>query len=186
MDGTRKTSEPLQGERFCSRTGRPASERPRECSGVDGTRTRGLRRDRASNSIPHTSIGLQRVEIIQDRVATDFHESHALGPVSKNFVTFLLQGAAGALEAECNGDMFAQSTNPQRSATARVGRKGLRIIDAGAERLLSVRDVADRLGVCPRTVYELCERSQLPHVRVSNAIRIAPKDLNAFIQRHTK
>ncbi len=33
------------------------------------------------------------------------------------------------------------------------------------------------------TIYALCERSELPHVRVSNAIRIAPTDLAAFIAR---
>jgi excisionase family DNA binding protein len=39
--------------------------------------------------------------------------------------------------------------------------------------LLTVRAAARLLGVTPATVYGLCSRNKLPHVRVSNAIRIA-------------
>ena len=39
-------------------------------------------------------------------------------------------------------------------------------------RLLTVREVAERLMVCNATVYALCERGELRHLRVSNAIRI--------------
>jgi excisionase family DNA binding protein len=42
-------------------------------------------------------------------------------------------------------------------------------------------EIAARLGVSTSTVYKLCERGQLPHIRVSNAIRIAQRDLEGFI-----
>jgi excisionase family DNA binding protein len=42
------------------------------------------------------------------------------------------------------------------------------------ERLLSVKEAAARLGVSTSTVYKLCAEGKLAHVRVSNAIRIAP------------
>jgi excisionase family DNA binding protein len=48
--------------------------------------------------------------------------------------------------------------------------------------LLSVRQVAARLGVCTATVYALCARGALPHVRVLNAIRIEVGDLEAFVE----
>jgi len=32
------------------------------------------------------------------------------------------------------------------------------------------------------TVYGLCDRGELPHVRVADAIRIAPADLAAFLR----
>jgi excisionase family DNA binding protein len=48
--------------------------------------------------------------------------------------------------------------------------------------LLSVRQVAERLGVCTATVYALCARGALPHVRVLNAIRLAPVDLEEFVE----
>jgi len=58
----------------------------------------------------------------------------------------------------------------------------LRSFDGGRDRLLTVRTVAARLNVCTATVYALCERGELAHVRVSNAIRIAPADLAAFLR----
>jgi excisionase family DNA binding protein len=42
----------------------------------------------------------------------------------------------------------------------------------GGSRLLTVREVAERLRVCTSTVYKLCAMGKLRHVRISNAIRI--------------
>jgi excisionase family DNA binding protein len=42
-------------------------------------------------------------------------------------------------------------------------------------RLLTPVEVAERLGVCRDTVYRLCDRGGLPHVRVGNAIRTLPR-----------
>jgi len=47
--------------------------------------------------------------------------------------------------------------------------------------LLDANEVATRLGVCRDTVYELCKRGELRHVRVLNAIRVHPADLAAFL-----
>jgi excisionase family DNA binding protein len=52
-----------------------------------------------------------------------------------------------------------------------------------ARSLLSVRQVAKLLGVCPATVYRLCDQRKLPHFRVLNAIRIDPGDLKRFLAR---
>ena len=49
----------------------------------------------------------------------------------------------------------------------------------GWSRLLSVREVAARLGVCTSTIYKLCAEGKLQHVRVSNAIRISEAVLRA-------
>jgi excisionase family DNA binding protein len=57
----------------------------------------------------------------------------------------------------------------------------LRAIEGGTRDLLTVRDVAQRLSVSTATVYKLIERGVLPHVRVSNAIRVAPDDLARFL-----
>jgi excisionase family DNA binding protein len=57
----------------------------------------------------------------------------------------------------------------------------LAIVDGERDNLLSVRQVHDRLAVSTATVYSLCEKGELAHVRVSNAIRVAPADLDRFI-----
>jgi excisionase family DNA binding protein len=46
--------------------------------------------------------------------------------------------------------------------------------------LLTVREVAARLRVSTATVYKLCRRGVLRHVRVLNVLRIAPADLGRF------
>ncbi len=51
---------------------------------------------------------------------------------------------------------------------------------AASRRLLTVREVAGLLRLSTATVYKLCERGELAHVRVSNAIRIAPASVASF------
>jgi len=47
--------------------------------------------------------------------------------------------------------------------------------------LLTVGDVAAFLHVSTKTVYRLCERGELRHARVLNAIRVARSDVEAFV-----
>jgi len=70
--------------------------------------------------------------------------------------------------------------------TVQKNARHLRVFKDGAERLLTVREVAEHLSVSTATVYALCECSQLPHFRVSNAIRVACADLYAFLARHLR
>jgi len=57
----------------------------------------------------------------------------------------------------------------------------LSAIQARAADMLTVRDVAVRLKVSRATVYALCDRRELAHFRISNAIRIAPAELAASL-----
>ncbi|WNG31858.1 helix-turn-helix domain-containing protein [Cystobacter fuscus] len=57
----------------------------------------------------------------------------------------------------------------------------LRALPGEPERLLTVREVAERLSISTATVYRLCERGELSHVRVSNALRISVASLEAFL-----
>jgi excisionase family DNA binding protein len=50
-----------------------------------------------------------------------------------------------------------------------------------SNRLLTVKEVAEQLGVCTAIVYRLCDRGDLRHCRVVTAIRIRPFDLAAYI-----
>jgi excisionase family DNA binding protein len=49
-------------------------------------------------------------------------------------------------------------------------------------KLLTVRQVAKVLGVCPATVYGLCGGGELPHYRVRNAIRVDVMEIEAMLQ----
>ena len=91
----------------------------------------------------------------------NFHPSSPLAPNRQYFAASLLQGSG------------AESRH-------------LRALDGGKARLLSVKEAADRLGVCTATIYTLCDRGELAHVRVLNAIRIAPTDLAAFVRAHRR
>ena len=47
--------------------------------------------------------------------------------------------------------------------------------------MLTVKQVAKRLQVSTATVYKLCEKGELAHVRILNSLRVAPADLSDFI-----
>ena len=47
--------------------------------------------------------------------------------------------------------------------------------------LLPVRQVAVLLGVCAATVYRMCERGELMHFRVRNAIRVPVVAMKAYL-----
>jgi hypothetical protein len=55
-------------------------------------------------------------------------------------------------------------------------------IDATAGRFYQRHGLAERLGGCAATVYRLCERGELPHVRVVNSIGVRPEDLTVFLE----
>lgn len=59
----------------------------------------------------------------------------------------------------------------------------VRVVSAVPARLLTAREAAEQLNVSASTVYALCESGALAHVRVSNAIRIRPEALAAFLKR---
>jgi len=48
------------------------------------------------------------------------------------------------------------------------------------------REVAVFLRVSTRTVYELCEKGRLRHVRIANAIRVEPAALVALVRSRTE
>ncbi len=50
------------------------------------------------------------------------------------------------------------------------------------ETLLTVKQVAASLGVSAATVYGLCERNELAHLRVANSIRISPSELATYLK----
>jgi excisionase family DNA binding protein len=49
--------------------------------------------------------------------------------------------------------------------------------------LLSVSDVANRLHVHQNMIYKMIWNKTLPSVRIGRAVRVDPRDLEAFITR---
>jgi len=94
---------------------------------------------------------------VGEKITTDgaprSRESQPVAPNRPPFVTRLLPGTAARLA----------------------------VLTGARDRLLSVREAAERLGLCTATVYGLCAEGALPHIRILNAIRIAPDDLVAFV-----
>ena len=50
-------------------------------------------------------------------------------------------------------------------------------------RLLAVTDVAERLGLSPKTVRRFIASQQLPVHRLGRALRVSEEDLAAFVDR---
>ncbi|HKO51880.1 MAG TPA: helix-turn-helix domain-containing protein [Polyangiaceae bacterium] len=56
------------------------------------------------------------------------------------------------------------------------------MVTHSVERWLTVGEVAERLHVSTATVYSLCKRGELQHLRVSNGIRVSEAMLRALIK----
>ena len=53
-------------------------------------------------------------------------------------------------------------------------------------RLLTVDEMAERLGVCSRTIRRWIARNELPAHRLGRSVRVAEDDLLAFLGKHRR
>ena len=133
--------------------------------------------------------GSQTGETITDRGGDAVQSSQPLAVETRYFTAHLLPNSVAIMRAE-------RVAPPTPMAPALGGRPGtvpsvattptvadLTVLFGGRERLLRVAEVAKQLGVCAATVYRLCERGELLHLRVVNSIRIRPRDLADFVRR---
>jgi excisionase family DNA binding protein len=56
--------------------------------------------------------------------------------------------------------------------------RALAVMDPPTSGSLTVRQAAERLGVSPKTIYDLVEKGRIRCTRIGRAIRINPADLN--------
>ncbi|MSP63417.1 MAG: DNA-binding protein [Myxococcales bacterium] len=63
------------------------------------------------------------------------------------------------------------------------GPRRLKSVKAAGDQLLTVAEVAKELRLCAATVYRLCERGELRHVRILNSIRVRAGDLDELLGR---
>jgi len=75
------------------------------------------------------------------------------------------------------GGDTSQQFVPFCSQAVTPGLQSRSVLVVPHERLLTVREAAARLGVSTSTVYKLCAQGRLAHVRISNAVRLSPREL---------
>jgi excisionase family DNA binding protein len=61
-----------------------------------------------------------------------------------------------------NRSPFVTRLSPRSRATA----ARLAVLAGGRDKLLSVREAAEQIGLCTATVYGLCAEGALPHIRI--------------------
>jgi excisionase family DNA binding protein len=151
----------MQGQDFARPAGFDARARP--------TRTaktrRGLRARQDSNLRPTAPEQARRSWVRVARVRNEL-KVLGLGQAAESGRHRDLRGLALRLLHQCCSSR--QSTKWYRR---------------GVEQLLTVAEVAERLRVSTATVYALCKRGQLRHVRVANAIRISDQSVADFLGR---
>jgi excisionase family DNA binding protein len=81
---------------------------------------------------------------------------------------------------------FAAKFAANHGTARQIGNSSQSVDVKGKGRLLTVRELAAKLRVSRATAYALCERGELPHVRISNAIRVALDDVEEFLRKHRR
>lgn len=94
----------------------------------------------------------------------------------------LTAGDAGAVGALCSGlaGLFLAPL------MAPLVSRGHADAGSGAERLLTMPEVAERLSIRLYTVREMGRRGELPTVRVGRAVRVSEAALARYIQERTR
>ena len=54
----------------------------------------------------------------------------------------------------------------------------------GLEKMLSVEEVANNLGLSKKTIYKLVKKKQLTAYRLVNKLRFKPEDIREYVDRH--
>ena len=106
-----------------------------------------------------------------------------LPPGSRQTYTSLIKPSQSLEIMKRSGSDFRPTLAP---FLPRLGPNWVQCLSSKYPALLSVRQVAKLLGVSTAIVYRLCERGDLKHIRVSNAVRIAPRDLAAFVEQRRR
>src|SRR6266850_1004089 len=106
---------------------------------------------------------------------------------SASLVAYGVPASTDGLVAPGGRDSQAVAITGQISGGDSTGHQDLAPVTLSfADRLLTVREVAGFLRVSTRTVYELCEKGRLQHVRIANAIRVEPTALVALVRSRTE
>jgi excisionase family DNA binding protein len=78
---------------------------------------------------------------------------------------------------------FVPPLSPRSARTRGQNRLNGGGVGPGEDGFLSVAEVARALGVSTASVYKLCRRGQLAHVRILNTVRVPARDLASLLGR---
>jgi excisionase family DNA binding protein len=132
---------------------------------------------------------LQTGDIVQTSDAASFQLLLTVTNDSNHFTTRLLP-TSGADDVGSDGEHLPAPVGEEgrKVPPESVPRtptiptvSDLHALHGGPEVLLTVTEVAQRLRVCTQTVYKLCARGALVHVRIIASIRVRLADLDAYI-----
>ena len=56
--------------------------------------------------------------------------------------------------------------------------------DCSLPKLLGVNELAELLGISPKTVYKLAQQRKIPFVRISNRLRFDPADVLQWVRKN--
>jgi excisionase family DNA binding protein len=84
--------------------------------------------------------------------------------------------SSGSPKLGANSKNFAPILLPEQAPPTKDRHTGVQ-----PAALLSVAEVARTLRVCEATVYKLCARGTLAHIRILNAVRVAPEALESYL-----
>ena len=112
-----------------------------------------------TDELAQVSSELQTDETVQVGTSSRVQRLQPVAGISSRLVTSLLQGSVGA------------SSEAPNSVPSNSEEQGLPV----GVQVHTVREVAAMLRVCTATVYDMIERGELEHVRVSNAIRVVSR-----------
>lgn len=57
-------------------------------------------------------------------------------------------------------------------------------MESNVEKLMTVDEVADFLGLKVRTIYDKVQRRQIPHVRIGRTVRFRRSAIEAMVTEH--
>jgi excisionase family DNA binding protein len=84
-------------------------------------------------------------------------------------------------DAAAGGQGTTSAPKTRQRASVAPTPADLQVLWGGRDRLLKVGEVAEHLGVSNATIYELCERGELPYFWVVTSMPIRPRDLEEFL-----
>jgi excisionase family DNA binding protein len=114
-------------------------------------------------------------------LGTQIRQSGSIRPATEELVSVGVHSSGNSAATGSKRPVSAPS-----SGILPAGVRHLRVIDGRWRDLLTVRDVAARLSLSTATVYKLCRRGELLHVRIANTVRVTPEDLRAFVEKAKK